>query len=90
MMALSFPIDDFEEDVASWKADAACRGEPHQAFFPDNPDTVPAEVRALCSTCPVREDCLEHGLEFEPYGIWGGTSEAAIGRLRRRQTRRAS
>jgi WhiB family redox-sensing transcriptional regulator len=31
---------------------------------------------ALCSTCTVRADCLDHALEVrERFGVWGGTTE---------------
>ena len=33
-------------------------------------------AKAVCRTCPVRTECLEHALKIpEPYGIWGGLSE---------------
>ena len=32
---------------------------------------VPA--RKICMECPVRYECLEHGLD-EPWGVWGGHS----------------
>jgi len=35
-----------------------------------------AQAKAICSTCPVIRQCLEHALKVrEPYGIWGGRSE---------------
>jgi WhiB family redox-sensing transcriptional regulator len=76
------------EELGRWQEDAACRGEPTDSFFPDSPHSLPPEIRVLCSACAVREDCLDHALEHEPFGIWGGMSEAALARLRKiRRTR---
>jgi WhiB family redox-sensing transcriptional regulator len=34
-------------------------------------------AKALCARCPVIEQCREHALRVqEPYGVWGGLSEA--------------
>ena len=31
----------------------------------------------MCQTCPVVEQCRRHALAVhEPYGVWGGLSEA--------------
>lgn len=33
-------------------------------------------AKAICASCPVREDCLEFALATnQPFGIWGGMSE---------------
>ena len=33
------------------------------------------EAKAVCAQCPVKQQCLEHALEFdERHGIWGGTT----------------
>lgn len=78
-----------EDELGPWRDDAACKGEPLESFFPDSPDQVPPEIRVLCSTCPVREDCFEHGLTHEAYGIWGGMSQAQLQRLRTARPRPA-
>jgi len=34
------------------------------------------EAKAICATCPVREECLEYALETnQDSGIWGGLDE---------------
>jgi WhiB family redox-sensing transcriptional regulator len=36
-----------------------------------------AAAKAVCRRCPVRRRCAAHALATpEPYGIWGGLSEA--------------
>lgn len=36
----------------------------------------------VCSTCPVKLQCLRYSLEWEPFGIWGGMTERQRQRLR--------
>jgi WhiB family transcriptional regulator, redox-sensing transcriptional regulator len=34
------------------------------------------QAKAICSTCCVREPCLQYALRIrEPHGIWGGLNE---------------
>lgn len=58
----------------SWKRHANCKGLPTYLFFPDpgpNEAATVAAAKAVCESCPVRQDCLEAGL-LESRGIWGG------------------
>jgi WhiB family redox-sensing transcriptional regulator len=60
----------------AWMADAACREHPEVDFFPGRGGDFRA-ARAVCSTCLVREPCLEMALSYpsnECHGIWAGTS----------------
>lgn len=64
-----------------WQAAAACRGSDTSNFYhPENergPSRVRREMRAkaVCSTCPVINNCLRWALAArEPYGVWGGLS----------------
>lgn len=46
-----------------------------------------SRARALCSRCPVREECLSAALDSgEPHGIWGGLNELQRSRLLRKRT----
>lgn len=66
-----------------WAVFAACRDADPDVFFPSNRREEERAV-AICSTCPVQEDCLEHALSArERFGIWGGLTEKA----RRRASR---
>lgn len=63
----------FDELVAdsSWRARAACRGLDTNLFFPERGDnSTLKEARALCATCPVREECL--AVADPIFGLWGG------------------
>jgi len=64
-----------------WQVNAACRGTDTSNFYhPENergPSRVKREMRAkaVCSGCPVIENCLRWALTTrEPYGVWGGLS----------------
>ena len=66
-------IPDF--DRAPWTKDAACRGCSQVSFYPQRGE--PAEpARAICASCPVREECLDFALRNRILGgIWGGLSD---------------
>ncbi|RCV50496.1 WhiB family transcriptional regulator [Marinitenerispora sediminis] len=53
------------------RVEVPCRQEP-DLFFAEAPADVEA-AKALCTDCPVREQCLTDALERrEPWGVWGG------------------
>ena len=70
-------------DVWDWQMDGSCRGVDSSVFF--HPDGERGRARAqremqakqMCRQCPVITQCRTHALRVgEPYGIWGGLSEA--------------
>jgi WhiB family redox-sensing transcriptional regulator len=77
---------------AEWKAQAACRDHPNADIFFTEPSrsasvTVLADYRdalELCSSCPVREACLDYALRYDLEGIWGGLTTSARRALRNR------
>jgi WhiB family transcriptional regulator, redox-sensing transcriptional regulator len=73
-----------------WFDDAACRGADVDVFFPvSEGDAV--EAKALCATCPVREECLDYALTMSPApeGVWGGLTRIERHRLVRRRQKAA-
>lgn len=47
------------------------------------------EAKAICSVCPVREECLEHALlNKERFGLWGGLAPIERLRIERKHRRR--
>lgn len=49
-----------------------CRMQDPELFFAESPEDVEL-AKSLCTTCPVRLDCLNAALERgEPWGVWGG------------------
>jgi hypothetical protein len=42
----------------------------------NHPDDILYLVRGLCNACPVQKKCLQHGVEYETHGIWGGLTAA--------------
>ncbi|MCI0679349.1 MAG: WhiB family transcriptional regulator [Actinobacteria bacterium] len=70
-----------------WKTRAACAGYPDMIFFPtgDTPSRLIERAKTICSTCAVREPCLEYALSTNQVaGIWGGTTEEERRSLRRK------
>jgi WhiB family transcriptional regulator, redox-sensing transcriptional regulator len=60
--------------VARVNDDAAlpCVTSDPELFFAESPQQVET-AKAVCSACPVREECLTGALgRSEPYGVWGG------------------
>jgi WhiB family transcriptional regulator, redox-sensing transcriptional regulator len=66
-----------------WTMAAACRDSDASTFYTSEINER-KEVRLereslakrICSTCSVREECLDAALErHESYGIWGGLNE---------------
>lgn len=72
----------------TWMAHGNCNNHPPSVFFPS--DGVGVEIaKEICSSCPVKEPCLEYALaQRVDHGVWGGASE----RQRRRilKARRAT
>ena len=62
-------------------------GAPMFLFFPPAGRSPNLErARSFCARCPVAEACLEHALEHEPAGAWGG--KTAVERQQIRTSRR--
>lgn len=58
-----------------WATYAACRDGSGMTFFPQTKREEAAAI-AICNTCAVREECLDHAIATnERFGIWGGTTE---------------
>ena len=58
-----------------WMNDGSCRNHPPEVFFPSDGVGVTIAQR-ICTTCPVRQPCLEYALENRiDHGVWGATSE---------------
>lgn len=77
----------------SWRDKARCRGMDPELFFPvgaSGPALEQSErAKAICTRCPVSNQCLEWALETNQHdGIWGGKTEDERRTLRRREQRR--
>jgi WhiB family redox-sensing transcriptional regulator len=68
----------------TWADEAVCATVDPDLWFPEKGGNNVA-ARAICRTCPVVNECLEYALtqEFNPDGIWGGTSTQDRRRIRR-------
>jgi WhiB family redox-sensing transcriptional regulator len=78
-----------------WPDRAACKAANPAIFFPPGEDNRSIDrqpdysaAKAICATCDVRAECAAAGAN-ERYGVWGGTTPAERGAVRRRR-RRAS
>ena len=57
---------------ASVAKQAACVGVGAPDLFFD--DGEAERAKQVCAGCPVLRECLEHALQHERFGIWGGTT----------------
>jgi hypothetical protein len=70
-----------------WEDRARCKGLPTEWFYPPQGrtplDLTKIEIICtLCSTCPVKKECLKASLEnIEEYGLWGGMTRVARDKL---------
>jgi WhiB family redox-sensing transcriptional regulator len=68
----------------SWQPVALCRENHSQLYFPpstaerkDEQERREVRAKSICQVCPVKRPCLDYAVEIkEPYGIWGGLTEA--------------
>lgn len=74
----------------------ACRGKPVHWWFPNLSNMLTPKQRLemreamnsavkVCDGCPVKNECLEYSLHWEPFGIWGGLTEGARERMRKQK-----
>jgi WhiB family transcriptional regulator, redox-sensing transcriptional regulator len=66
--------------LTPWRLLAACRSADPDLFFPVSVSgrslEQVTEAKAICSGCPVRQECLAFALGTgQLHGIWGGASE---------------
>ena len=68
----------------SWHPFALCSVSHSHLFFPPSAQEKKEErerreirAKAVCQVCPVAGECRDYAFEIkEPYGIWGGLTEA--------------
>lgn len=83
----------------TWQADANCRDEDLELFFPHDDeisttagrrlrDYREATAKAVCRECPVIDACLNHALRIGEAGVWGGTTEEERRRWQKNERRR--
>ena len=67
----------------SWQKQASCLGTHPDLFFPKS-GVSHKEAKAVCQSCPVRQDCLDFAIVAgEEFGIWGGLNGKQRQRVRR-------
>lgn len=71
-------------DLINWMDKAACQGYDVDLFFGDS-RSFSSTAKGICETCPVKQECLEYGLLYEEFGVWGGSTH-----VERRKTRKTN
>jgi WhiB family redox-sensing transcriptional regulator len=85
---LAWAVRDMSVMRPAWTRRAACRGWDTRLFFPERGDPdLRRTAKRICSSCPVRAECLADAVEFDAAnasaGIWGGLSSPQRRRARR-------
>lgn len=58
-----------------WMEDALCAQTDPDIFYPEKGGST-APATSVCSSCPVKSECLEYAVTNDiRHGIWGGTSD---------------
>jgi WhiB family redox-sensing transcriptional regulator len=74
----------------SWMSSGSCRDYLPAVFFPTDGIGVRA-ARQVCSSCPVREACLDYAIYCRiEHGVWGGESERARRRIAQARRRKSA
>ena len=82
-LIMNVELIDTTEDELSWQERALCAQTDPEAFFPEKGGST-REAKRVCTTCEVRDECLEYALAHdERFGIWGGLSERERRRLKK-------
>jgi len=77
-------VSEDEDETLAWQSDSLCAQTDPEAFFPEKGGST-REAKKICTSCEVRNQCLEYALENdERFGIWGGLSERERRKLRKR------
>nr|WP_093656935.1 WhiB family transcriptional regulator [Streptomyces wuyuanensis] len=72
-----------------WREHAACRKHDPALFHPTTGESS-NHAKRICTSCPVRTECLEHAITYGETGVWGGTTAGQRRAIRRaREARRA-
>lgn len=64
-------------------------------WFPDKSDSSREMylAKSICASCTHKVDCLEWALQYERFGIWGGTTDsqrASIRRMRKNKSAKSN
>ena len=74
----------------TWRYRGACRGLDPDIFYPAS-DEEAGPAKAVCGSCPVRQQCLEFALaNREREGVWGGATEKERRRILRQRRKTAA
>lgn len=85
------------EESYAWQWQGSCMGKDSSVFFSPEAERGAkrqrreAAAKAVCASCPVIERCREHAIDVqEPYGVWGGLTEAERAKIIESRTSIAS
>lgn len=79
----------FDNGTGDWREQAACSSVDPDLWHPEGDEVITKgrRAKAVCGSCPVQMECLDHALTHdENLGIWGGLTAKERRRLKPGQT----
>src|SRR6476620_7163189 len=65
-------------DLQKWRSQGNCRNldaaSTDQIFFPENAKKATKRAVLMCSSCPVKAECLNFALTYGEDGLWAATT----------------
>lgn len=63
-----------DPDEAEWYDFSVCNGQKIWRFYEgyESSTRVAIQTDQMCLSCPVRNQCLQYGMENNEWGVWGG------------------
>lgn len=62
-------------NILQLKETAPCTADP-ESFFLDTRYGDHKFAKKVCNTCPFKQECLDHALKYDYFGVWGGTVQS--------------
>lgn len=72
-------VSEYSERFFKVLNQAACHSMPNKMFYPENEqrklekESI-ARARAICFDCPILQQCYDHSIRHEEFGLWAGMS----------------
>jgi len=72
-------VSEYSERFFKVLDQAACHSMPNEMFYPEhNQRKLEKEAislaRAVCLKCPIYQECYDHSIRHEEFGLWAGMS----------------
>lgn len=72
-------VSEYSERFFKVSNQAACKDMPNEVFYPEYRQRKLEKesflrARAICMKCPIYQECYDHSVRHEEFGLWAGMS----------------